>query len=139
MSNEFGPKSVDVCYDITYWDGPLSGVCKRGGTKFYFLLKSEISFEFPEDDEKCKKILEENGEDTKQYSSLRIFELFDIPKEIMDIFEYNNQNPHDRKEVPEEFSNNELFKKIKWKYCIGYTTNEIWDQSLYNIKRKGKL
>jgi len=149
MNQEFPCMAVKLLFTHSRYDGPNSGVCEYNGEKLYFDSLSELMFAFPETDPECIKMDLEDNEEPKQYHRLRIYSVYRLPKEVMDVLDYNNQVweklLEDRvenysevykkvqKPIPGEIFNN--FKTDNWKWRIGYTTEDVWDTREYYKKR----
>jgi hypothetical protein len=148
MSNpDFPCLPVKLLFHDGYYDGPLTGVCEYKGEKLYFHNAEEIWFRFPEKNKETIAITNEEYD----YHSLRIYTLYRLPEDIMfnivhnhELFELVKHSPNwenayniQKKPIPDYFKTWKDFTEVAWKYAIGYTTDDIWDNKEWLVKRHG--
>lgn len=150
MPNSFPCLPVTLLFNVAYYDGPLSGVCEYEGEKLFFWCNEELMFKYPETDPTVIAVMEEN-EEPCQYHRCRVFSLFQLPEEIMKDLVYNhnlfeklkvskddkwwNEYKETSKKLPDYFETHEAFFKHAWQFCVGYTTEDVWNRVEYNKKR----
>jgi hypothetical protein len=150
MNNDFFCLPVTLLFNDHYYDGPLSGVCEYMSEKFYFWCVEELMFKYPETDPQVIAMLEE-GEESYNLHRCRVFSLFKLPDEIMDIINFNHElfeklkvsknekwseeYSKNSKQLPDYFKSRDEFFKVAWQYCVGYTTEDLWNRAEYNKKR----
>ena len=147
MSNpDFPCLPVKLLFHDGYYDGPLTGVCEHKGEKLYFHNTEEIWFKFLEKD---PTILADKELEDYNYHSLRIYTLYKLPEDIMfniihnhELFELVKHSPNwevayniQKKPIPDYFKTWKEFVEATWKYAIGYTTDDVWDNRDYLVER----
>lgn len=143
MNKDFPCMPVKVLFSTKYYDGIMGGICEYNGEKLYFDFSSEDLFKFkPTND-----IQIDDSKDEYDYHRLRIFTVYRLPQEQIDILIHNNELWEEYKFVDGGFEwydhykkdvgwTNETFHKQCWQYAIGYTTEDIWDIELYNLNKR---
>jgi hypothetical protein len=77
-----------------------------------------------------------------EYTRLRVFTIYRLPADLIDILVFNNDlfetikttacvgeyYRNERKPLPKYFESFEEFNKVSWKYAIGYTTEDVWER-----------
>jgi hypothetical protein len=150
MPNSFPCLPVTLLFNDHYYDGPLSGVCEYQNEKLYFWCVEELMFKYAETDPQIIAMLEE-GEEPYQMHRCRVFSLFKLPDEIMEIINFNHElfeklkvsknekwseeYSKNSKQLPDYFTSQLEFFKVTWQYCVGYTTEDVWNRDTYNKKR----
>lgn len=153
MNEEFPCLPVTLLFNNHYYDGPLSGVCEYNGEKLYFWSSEELMFKYPEKDPTVIAVMGENEEHCN-WHRCRVFSLFKLPEDTMEAIISNNElferlkisknekwweeYSKEAKKLPDYFKSYEEFFKVAWQYCVGYTTEDVWNRVEYNKRRFSK-
>lgn len=96
---ESGESQTRLLWHHDYWDGPMTGVMLWEGEKCWFEMVEEKHFEVPLTEEEINewadylKISVDEVEDVDKvdWDRIRWFDVYRIPKEIMESIEYNHE------------------------------------------------
>jgi len=148
INSEFKCLPVKIVFHTDYYDGPLAGICEYHGQKLYFRSTEEIWFKYAETDPAVIAITNEDY----QFHSLRIYTLYKLPQDIMDTIVFNHDlfeksklieidkvdYENNLKKLPDYFNTHKEFIEEAWKYAIGYTTDDVWDNKEWLERRLKK-
>ena len=153
MNPDFPCLPVKLLFHHNYYDGPLYGVCEYLGEKLYFWNTEEIWFKNVETN---PEIIASEPDPNEHYQMhrLRVYNIYRLPKELMDTIMSNNQLREkyknskvdswqieynkEAKKLPDYWNSWDEFSKVSWKWLIGYTTEDVWDREDYNKERLKK-
>lgn len=144
---------VKPLFSVSYYDGPLRGLCEYEDQLLFYQCYEEIWFQFPETDPESLKVCQEyNDTECLDHHRVRIYALYKLPQELLDIILYNRElfktykqtnnfefYKNNCKSLPKEFDTHDDFTKYASKYLVGYTTEDYWDDSDYYKKRFEKV